>query len=127
MKIYVDGQDYPSLEYDTKQTKSYVYTNDGIYSYKKELQKMEILEEIKEKEYKNYRFFIETSKINYTDTIYHIPYYHLFCEEETNKKNIGDGIFLVKVNYFDQVNYYFETDRTDDSLYDAIITFLSSN
>jgi len=85
------------------------------------------LEEIKEKEYKNYRFFIETSKINYTDTIYHIPYYHLFCEEETNKKNIGDGIFLVKVNYFDQVNYYFETDRTDDSLYDAIITFLSSN
>lgn len=127
MKIYVDGQEYPSLEYDTKQTKSYIYTNDGIYCYKKELQKMEILEEIKEKEYKNYHFFIETSKINYTDTIYHIPYYHLFCEEETNKKNIGDGIFLVKVNYFDQVNYYFETDRTDDSLYDAIITFLSSN
>ena len=127
MKIYVDGQEYPSLEYDTKQTKSYIYTNDGIYCYKKELQKMEILEEIREKDYKNYHFFIETSKINYTDTIYHIPYYHLFCEEETHKKNIGDGIFLVKVNYFDQVNYYFETDRTDDSLYDAIITFLSSN
>ena len=127
MKIYVDGQEYSSLEYDTKQTKSYIYTNDGIYYYKKELQKMEILEEITEKEYKNYHFFIETSKINYTDTIYHIPYYHLFCEEETHKKNIGDGIFLVKVNYFDQVNYYFETDRTDDSLYDAIITFLSSN
>jgi hypothetical protein len=127
MKIYIDGQDYPSLEYDTKQTKSYIYTNDGIYCYKKELQKMEILEEIKEKKYKNYQFLIETSKINYTDTIYHIPYYHLFCEEETHKKSIGDGIFLVKVNYFDQSNYYFETDRTDDSLYDAIITFLSSN
>jgi hypothetical protein len=127
MKIYVDGQEYPSLEYDTKQTKTYIYTNDGIYCYKKELQKMEILQEIKEKEYKNYHFFIEISKINYTDTIYHIPYYHLFCEEETQKKSIGDGIFLVKVNYFDQVNYYFETDRTDDSLYDAIITFLSSN
>ena len=127
MKIYVDGQDYPSLEYDSKQTKLYIYTNDGIYYYKKELQKMEILEEIREKEYKNHHFFIETSKINYTDTIYHIPYDHLFCEEEIHKKNIGDGIFLVKVNYFDQVNYYFETDRTDDSLYDAIITFLSSN
>jgi len=127
MKIYVDSQEYPSLEYDTKQTKTYIYTNDGIYCYKKELQKMEILQEIKEKEYKNYHFFIEISKINYTDTIYHIPYYHLFCEEETQKKSIGDGIFLVKVNYFDQVNYYFETDRTDDSLYDAIITFLSSN
>jgi len=127
MKIYVNGQEYPSLEYDTKHSKSYIYTNDGIYCYKKELQKMEILEEIREKEYKNYNFFIETSKINYTDTIYHIPYDHLYCEEETHKKNIGDGIFLVKVNYFDQVNYYFETDRTDDSLYDAIITFLSSN
>lgn len=127
MKIYIDGQDYPSVEYDTKQTKSYVYTNDGIFCYKKELKKMEVIEEITEKDYKNYHFFIETSKINYTDTIYHIPYFHLFCEEEINKKNIGDGIFLVKVNYFDQVNYYFETDRTDDSLYDVIITFLSSN
>ena len=126
MKIYVDGQDYPSLEYDIKHTKSYIYTNDGIYCYKKELQKMESIEEIREKDYKHYHFFIETSKINYTDIIYHIPYFHLFCEEETHKKNIGDGIFLVKVNYFDQTDYYFETDRTDDSLYDAIITFLSS-
>jgi hypothetical protein len=126
MKIYVDSQDYPSLEYDTKQTNSYVYTNDGIYCYKKELQKMEFLEEIKEKDYKNYHFFIETTKINYTDIIHHIPYFHLFCEEEIHKKNIGDGIFLVKVNYFDQVDHYFETDRTDESLYDAIITFLSS-
>ena len=126
MKIYVDGQNYQSLEYDTKQTKSYIYTNDGIYCYKKELQKMEIIEEIIEKNYKNFNFFIEKSKINYTDTIYHIPYFHLYCQEETHKKNIGDGIFLVKLNYFDQVDYYFETDRSDESVYDAIITFLSS-
>jgi len=127
MKIYVDGQSYTDLEYDTKQTNTYIYTNDGIYFYKKELQKMECIEEIKEKDYKNYHFFIETSKINYTDTIHYIPYYHLFCEEEICKKNIGDGIFLVKINYFDQTLHYFETDRTDDSLYDVIITFLSSN
>ena len=49
--------------------------------------------------------YIEKSKINYTDTIYHIPYFHLYCQEETHKKNIGDGIFLVKLNYFDQVDY----------------------
>jgi hypothetical protein len=88
---------------------------------------MEFIENIREKDYKNYHFFLDTTVINYTDIIYHIPYFHLFCQEETHKKNIGDGIFLVKVNYFDQSNYYFETDRTDDSLYDAIITFLSSN
>lgn len=136
MKIYVNGQEFTSLEYDTTQTKTYIYTNDGIYYYKKyfqkdtqkmELQKMEYIEEINEKHYKNYHFLIETTKINFTDTIYHIPYFHLVCEEETCKKNIGDGIFLVKVNYFDQESYYFETDRTDVSLYDAIITFLSSN
>lgn len=126
MKIYVDGQNYPSFEYDTTQTRSYIYTNDAIYCYKKELQKMEFIEEIIEKNYKNYNFFIDTTKINYTDTIYHIPYFHLVCQEETYKKNIGDGIFLVKVNYFDQDDYYFETDRTDESVYDAIITFLSS-
>jgi len=126
MKIYIDGQCYPPLEYDTKYSKSYIYTNDGIYSYKKELQKIETTEEIREKDYKNYHFFIETSKIQYTDIIFHIPYFHLVCQEEIHKKNIGDGLFLVKVNYFDQVSYYFETDRTDESLYDAIITFLSS-
>jgi hypothetical protein len=126
MKIYIDGQDYPTLEYDTKYSNSYIYTNDGIYSYKKELQKIETIEEIREKDYNNYHFFVETSKIQYTDIIYHIPYFHLFCQEEISKKNIGNGIFLVKVNYFDQVSYYFETDRTDESLYDAIITFLSS-
>jgi hypothetical protein len=57
MKVYVNGQTYQSLEYDTKQIKSYIYTNDGIYSYKKELQKIEYIEEIKEKNYKNYHFF----------------------------------------------------------------------
>ena len=127
MKIYIDNQDYPLLEYDNKCTKTYIYTNDGIYSYKKELQKIEITEEIREKDYKNYHFFIETSKIQFTDIIYHIPYFHLLCQEEIHTKNIGNGIFLVKVNYFDQESYYFETDRTDVPLYDAIITFLSSN
>uniref|UniRef100_A0A6C0D1H3 Uncharacterized protein n=1 Tax=viral metagenome TaxID=1070528 RepID=A0A6C0D1H3_9ZZZZ len=127
MKIYVDGQSYNDLEYDTKQTRKYIYTNDGIYCYKKELQKMEMIEDIREKLYKNMHFYIDNSKINYTDIIYHIPYFHLSCEEEICKKNIGDGLFLVKINYFDQVDHYFETDRIDDSVYDAIITFLSSN
>ena len=145
MKVYVNGQIYPSLEYDTKYTKSYIYTNDGIYLYKEskskeksELHKIENENEneIREKHYNNYHFLIDSNhsnKKNYsnvntnTEIIYHIPYYHLFCQEEISKKNIGDGIFLVKVNYFDQVDYYFETDRSDESLYDVIITFLSSN
>ena len=141
MKVYVDGQIYPSLEYETKQIKSYIYTNDGIYLYKEfkskeksELHKIEIEHdnEIREKEYNNYHFFIDSNSKNESniktnnEIIYYIPYNHLFCREEIYKKNIGDGIFLVKVNYFDQVDYYFETDRTDESLYDVIITFLSS-
>lgn len=139
MKIYIDGHHYPSLEFDTKQSKYYIYTNDGIYlqthmrthmhnESQKELKKIEIVDtKIVEKNYKNYKFLKENSKIEYTnEIIYHIPYFHLYCEEEICKKNIGDGIFLVKLNYFDQTSYYFETDRTDDSLYDVIITFLSS-
>lgn len=127
MKIYVDSKNYPSVEFDTKHTRTLIYTNDGIYCYKKELQKMEFIENIREKDYKNHHFFIDTTTITYTDTIYHIPYFHLFCQEEIEKKNIGDGIFLVKVIYFDQVDYYFETDRNDELLYDDIITFLSTN
>jgi len=95
MKVYVDGQTYPSLEYDTKQTKSYIYTNDGIYLYKEykskeksELHKIEIENdnEIREKEYNNYHFFVDSNHSNDStvkEIIYHIPYYHLFCEEET--------------------------------------------
>ena len=53
------------------------------------------------------------------------------CEEEIYKKNIGNGLFLVKTKYFDQYDYYFETEQKDESnldpLYDTIITFLSSN
>jgi hypothetical protein len=128
MKIYVNSHDYQHVEYDAKYNKKYIYTNDGIYSYKKELQKMEIIEEIKEKDYKNFHFFVDTSKTNYTEIIYHIPYFHLLCEEEISKKNIGNEIFLVKTKYFDQEDHYFETDQISDSdsLYDAIITFLSS-
>jgi hypothetical protein len=64
--------------------------------------------------------------MEYTDSLYHIPYLHLFCEEITSKKNI-DGFYFVKTSYFDQVDYYFEIDSIDDALFEKMITFLSSN
>ena len=127
MKIYVnDIIIQKNIQYDITEKKSYIYTSDGIYRYKKELQKIEYIENVREKYYKNYHFFIDSTIINYKEIIYHIPYFHLFCEEETFKKSIGDGIFLVKLTYFDQISYYFETERTDDKIYDTIITFLLS-
>ena len=133
MKIYVnDFTLNANIDYDIIEKKSYIYTSDGIYLYKKELKKIETIEKIREKKYKNYLFLIDESINEYTEVLYHIPYIHLFCQENIFKKSIGDGIYFVKNTYFDQTCYYFETDLNDSTtdselLYDALITFLSSN
>ena len=130
MKIYVnDIIIQKNIEYDITEKKSYIYTSDGIYRYKKELQKIEITENIREKDYKNYHFFIDDSIIQYTEVLYHIPYINLFCEETISKKAIGEGIYFVKESYFDQISYYFETEINSDTneTFDVLISFLSSN
>jgi hypothetical protein len=152
MKVYINGYDYSKInekinleyDYDIKYTSSYLYTTDGIYLYKDkdkkgkyekeniketikehEIKKIEYKGETKELTYKQFHFLIDNSKMEYSDLIYHIPYFHLFCEETIYKKNM-DGFCFVKINYFDQVDYYFEIDRIEDALFENMITFLSS-
>ena len=142
MKVYVNGYDYKNqnLDYDTIYKNSYLYTPDGIYLYKEkdkrlhdknhekefEIKKIEYKEDTTERKYKNYHFLIDNTKQEYSNSLYHIPYLHLYCEETTYKKNM-DGFYFVKTSYFDQVDYYFEIDNIDDVLFDKMITFLSSN
>ena len=143
MKVYVNGYNYKdNLEYDTTYKTSYLYTTDGIYLYKEkdkrkghndrthdkeyEIKKIEYKEDTTERKYKEYQFLIDNTKTEYTETLFHIPYLHLFCEEITYKKNM-DGFYFVKTSYFDQVDYYFEIDSIDDVLFEKMITFLSSN
>ena len=151
MKVYVNGYDYSKNEkmnldheYDTSYKTSYLYTTDGIYLYKEkdkknkshnerahnerefEIKKIDYKEDTTERKYKDYHFLIDNTKSEYSDSLYHIPYLHLFCEEITYKKNM-DGFYFVKTSYFDQVDYYFEIDSIDDVLFEKMITFLSSN
>ena len=143
MKVYINGYDYKekNLDYDTTYKTSYLYTTDGIYLYKEkdkkshkehthekefEIKKIEYKEDTTERKYKEYHFLIDNTKQEYSDSLYHIPYLHLFCEEITYKKNM-DGFYFVKTSYFDQVDYYFEIDSIDDVLFEKMITFLSSN
>jgi hypothetical protein len=147
MKVYVNGYNYKEkiLDYDTSYKTSYLYTTDGIYLYKEkdkntkkthdkthdksnefEIKKIEYKGETTERKYKEYHFLIDNTKIEYSDSLYHIPYLHLFCEEITYKKKM-DGFYFVKTSYFDQVDYYFEIDSIDDVLFEKMITFLSSN
>jgi len=78
------------------------------------------------KKYKDYLFHIDTSVERFGDTILHIPYDHLYCEEKYEKTNIGYDIYYVKCSYFDQCSYYFELDQLNDFNLDFIISFLSS-
>jgi len=128
MKVYINGVNYKNefTEYDITYKNKYLYTTDGVYKYnEKDIKKIEYNDNTREKIYKGYTFLIDNSVLEYKDTIYHIPYLHLFCEETIYKKNI-DGIYFVKVNYFDQNDYYFEVDNINDEICDKMITFLSS-
>ena len=92
------------------------------------MKKIEYTGEIRELKYNNYHFMIDKTKMEYTDSIFHIPYFHLFCEEIKSKK-VMDGFSFVKISYFDQDDYYFELDTIDinKEMFDKMITFLSSN
>ena len=131
MKIYVNGYDYSQMNvmYEHTFKNVFIYTNECIYSnYKKELHKIEYNEnKIEEYNYNNYHFFLDNTKLTYTETIQHIPYYHLWCEEIMHKLNIGEGIHFIKNNYFDQDSYFFETDNINENTFNKIISFLSSN
>jgi hypothetical protein len=134
MKIYINNKDLSKIdiEFETTYKQSLLYTTDGIFHHKKDIHKIEYTEtKIEETHYKNNHFYIDNSKIIYTDIIYNIPFLHLYCQEFTYKKNIGDGIYFIKYSYFDQNVYYFETNCNsnciDDAIFDKIITFLSSN
>ena len=141
MKVYVNGFDYKinDMNYDIEYKNNYIYTNDGIYIYNEkqlrerenkkekeyEIKKIEYKEETYEKNYKGYTFLIDKTTLDYKESIYHIPYFHLFCEETIYKKNMDD-FFFVKIKYFDQTDYYFEIDNMNDNIFDKMITFLSS-
>ena len=156
MKVYVNEYDYnkkfiSELNYDVSYSKCYLYTTDGMYLFhhntneknknnqnsnlnqaiKKdtELKKIEYTQNYTENckiDYKNHTFLIDNSTLKYSDSIFHIPYFHLYCEEINHKKSVED-FYFIKTTYFDQVDYYFETDRIDDALFEKMITFLSSN
>ena len=130
MKIYVNGYDFSKkiVNYDNNFKNTFIYTNECIYSnYKKELHQIDYNEsKIEEHKIDDYSFLLDNTKITYKETIQHIPYDHLCCDETIQKLNIGDGIYFIKNSYFDQDNYYFETD-TESICFNTIITFLSSN
>jgi len=126
MKIYIDDI-IKSVEFDVKYNRHIIYSNHGIYCNKNaKLTQMITNEQYEIKSYKDYTFHIDKSIEQFGDTILHIPYDHLYCEEQFEKKNIGYDIFYVKHAYFDQCSYFFELDQLNDFNLDIIISFLSS-
>jgi hypothetical protein len=72
-------------------------------------------------------FILDFSKESYKDSINHIPYEHLYCEETYEKKHIGYDIFYIRHSYFDQVAHYFEVERLEEYMYNIMYSFLSTN
>jgi hypothetical protein len=126
MKVYIDNIVKP-IEFDDKYTRQVIYSNSGIYCNKNnKLVQLVIDDQTETKSYKDYIFYIDKGAETYGETILHIPYDHLYCEEKYEKKNIGYDIHYVKYRYFDQTSYYFELDQLNEFNLDVIISFLSS-
>ena len=126
MKIYVDDR-VKHIEFDEKYVRHVIYSNSGIYCSKNN-KLVQIVSEDKyeTKMYKDYSLHIDKGVDSYGETILHIPYDHLYCEEKYEKKNIGYDIYYVKYSYFDQISYYFELEQLNDFNLDIIISFLSN-
>jgi len=127
MKIYIDDLKEMEIVFDEKYSRHVIYSNSGIYCNKhNKLTQIITEDQCETNTYRGYVFQIDKGTERYGDTILHIPYDHLYCEEKYEKKNIGYDIFYVKCRYFDQCSYYFELDQINDFNLDIIISFLSS-
>jgi len=126
MKIYTNGI-VKDIDFDEKYTRHLIYTNDGVFcNHKHKLTQLIYDDACESINYKNYNLYIDKSTEAFGEVITHIPYDHLYCNEEYEKKNIGYDIYYVKCHYFDQTTYYFELANVSDLHLDTIISFLSS-
>lgn len=126
MKVYIDDI-IKDIDFDEKFVRHIIYSNSGIYcSVNKKLIQIVTDDKYETKTYKDYTFHIDKSVDTSGESILHIPYDHLYCEEKYEKKNIGYDIYYVKCCYFDQCSYYFELDQLNDFNLDVIISFLSN-
>ncbi len=130
MKIYINHFDGSKLniEYDSSHTTSFIYSKDGIYKFKNnKLYNIELIHDnpCDVVTYKGYEFLIDTSTYVSKESIYHIPFDHIFCEETIFKKNMGEGIIFTKRVFFDQVSYYFEIEgKLESFMFSKMFTFI---
>ena len=87
MKLYLNGLN-KDVTFDESIQRHIIYTNEGIFcNYKKKLTRIEYEEHKEDRIIKgDYTFLIDKSKEFYGETILHIPFDHLYCEEIFEKK-----------------------------------------
>ena len=126
MKIYVNAL-VTEIDFDEKYTRHLIYTNDGVYCNHKHKLTQLIYDDVSEcVHYKKHQFYIDKGTESFGEVITHIPYDHLYCSENYEKKHIGYDIYYVKCQYFDQTSYYFELANFSELQLDTIISFLAS-
>ena len=133
MKIYIDYTEIKECKADSIYKKNVIYSTEGVFClHNKKLTMVDTIDNVNTnkiivKDDKSYSIIIDNSREIFLDTIYHIPYNHICCEETYEKTHIGHDIFYIKCSYFDQVSHYFEVERLEDYMYDIMISFLFSN
>ena len=132
MKIYINDTDIKNCISDSVYKKHMIYSTDGIFClHNKKLTMMDTVQNkinnitIMNND-KPFTVIIDDSREIFLDSILHIPYNHIYCEETYEKTHIGHDIFYIKCSYFDQTSHYFEVERLEDYMYNIMFSFLFS-
>lgn len=128
MKIVLQGKTAdPDIVYDVTYKRTVVYTTEGMYEQRKnKLWRVDLSGQRMEKVmYEGNEFLVDYTELVYTDTLFHIPFDHICCEEIIQKKSVGHGIVFVKKDYYDQTSYYFEVDgKMESFMFKEMFSFL---
>ena len=139
MKVVVQNHNQDpdkEISWDVTYKRTFVYTTEGMYEQRKnKLWRVELsnqrLENYTQTMYKEkgntttLEFLVDYTDVVYTDTLLHIPFDHICCEETIYKKAIGHGITFIKNEYYDQTSYYFEIEgKLESFMFKEMFSFL---
>lgn len=133
MKIYINNTEIKECNADSVYKKHMIYSTDGVFCLHNKKLTMIDNQNGNNKSFditkndKTFSIIIDNTREILLDTIMHIPYNHIYCEETYEKTHIGHDIFYIRCSYFDQVSHYFEVERLEDYMYDLMFSFLFSN
>lgn len=126
MKLYFNDLNF-NLDFTYKFSQVLLYTDEGIFYFKdSHLYKKNINDKTSIYQYKNYEIFVDDTNYNNDDEVYYyLPYNNIEIEEYYYEYIINKNIKLMKIKYFNEIEYYFDINVWNENNIKKIISFIN--